>query len=169
MPDTPSPDHAPMARPAVRALEASQIRAVANAGIGDPSVLAFWFGEPDTVTPSFIREAVVASLSRGETFYTQNLGIPALRGAIAAYVSGLPASLGPDRVVVTASGMSALMVTVQAVVGAGDHVVAVTPLWPNLVEIPKILGASVTTVPLSPSAGGFTLDLDRLLEALRPG
>src|SRR5262249_40510394 len=149
---------------AVRALEVSQIRAVANAGMGDPGVLAFWFGEPDTVTPAFIRNAASASLARGETFYTQNLGMPALREAIAAYVSGVHAPLSPEQVAVTNSGMSALMVTVQALVGPGDHVVAVTPLWPNLVEIPKILGASVTTVPLVPGASGFTLDLDRLLE-----
>ena len=57
MPDASAPPAPPFARPAVRALEASQIRAVANAGIGDPDVLAFWFGEPDAVTPHFIRAA----------------------------------------------------------------------------------------------------------------
>jgi aspartate/methionine/tyrosine aminotransferase len=45
----------------------------------------------------------------------------------------------------------------------------VTPLWPNLVEIPKILGASVETVALDYGARGWTLDLDRLLCALTPG
>ena len=49
----------------------------------DPDVLAFWFGEPDQVTPAFIRDAATASLARGETFYSQNFGIPELRGAIA--------------------------------------------------------------------------------------
>ncbi len=43
-----------LARPAVQALAASKIREVANAGIGRPGVLPFWFGEPDTVTPDFI-------------------------------------------------------------------------------------------------------------------
>jgi aspartate/methionine/tyrosine aminotransferase len=157
------------ARPAVRALEASEIRAVANAGIGDPDVLPFWFGEPDAVTPEFIRAAAIASLQRGETFYTQNFGIPELREAIATYVSGLHRPVEPARIAVTASGMSALMIAVQALVGAGDSVVAVTPLWPNLTEIPRILDARVTTVPLAASARGFTLDLDRLLAALQPG
>jgi aspartate/methionine/tyrosine aminotransferase len=156
------------ARPAVRALEASEIRAVANAGIGDPDVLPFWFGEPDAVTPEFVRAAAVASLQAGETFYTQNFGTPELRDAIARYVTALHAPLDPERVAVTASGMSALMIAVQALVGAGDSVVAVTPLWPNLTEIPRILGARVVTVPLAPSARGFTLDLDRLLAALTP-
>ncbi len=39
--------------------------------------------------------------------------------------------------------MSALMLVVQALVAPGDRVVVVTPLWPNLVEIPKILSAHV--------------------------
>ena len=77
--------------------------------------------------------------------------------------------VGPDRVAVTNSGMSALMVTTQALVGAGDRVVAVTPLWPNLVEIPKILGADVECVQLRFGPAGWTLDVDRLLAALTPG
>ena len=169
MPDTSWPFDSTAARPAVRALESSQIRAVANAGMGDADVLAFWFGEPDEVTPQFVRAAAIEALQRGETFYTQNFGIPELRDAIARYVGGLHAPLSPERVAVTASGMSALMLATQALVGPGDHVVAVTPLWPNLVEIPKILGAEVTTVALAMTPRGFALDVDRLLAALRPG
>jgi aspartate/methionine/tyrosine aminotransferase len=167
--DAPLSDAAAGARAAVRALEASQIRAVANVAMGDPDVLAFWFGEPDQVTPGFIRDAAADSLSRGETFYVQNLGLPALREAIAAYIARLHAPLPAGRIAVTASGMSALSITVQALVGPGDRVVAVTPLWPNLTEIPRILGAEVVRVPLSAQHGAFSLDLDRLLDALRPG
>ena len=49
--------------------------------MGDPDILAFWFGEPDEVTPAYIRDAAIASLAAGETFYTQNFGIPELREA----------------------------------------------------------------------------------------
>ena len=132
-----------VARPAVRALMASQIREVANAGLGEDGVLPFWFGEPDEVTPAFIRDAAAQSLARGETFYSQNFGIPELREAIGAYVSRLHRPHADDRIAVTASGMSALMLTVEALVAPGDRVVVVTPLWPNLVEIPKILSANV--------------------------
>ena len=65
--------------------------------------------------------------------------------------------------------MSALMLAVEALVAPGDRVVVVTPLWPNLVEIPKILSANVECVPLAIAAGEWTLDLDRLLAALTPG
>jgi aspartate/methionine/tyrosine aminotransferase len=156
------------ARPAVRALMASQIREVANAGLGETGVLPFWFGEPDEVTPAFICDAAARSLARGETFYSQNFGIPELRDAIAAYVSRLHRPTASSHIAVTASGMSALMLTVEALVAPGDRVVVVTPLWPNLVEIPKILSANVVCVALDCAANGWTLDIDRLLAALTP-
>jgi len=159
----------PEAREAVRGLRASKIREVANAGMGRKDVLAFWFGEPDEVTPAFIRQAGIDALNAGLTFYTHNLGIPELREAIAAYLSRLHRPVGVDRIAVTSSGMSALMLTTQALVGPRDRVVAVTPLWPNLVEIPKILGADVVCVELTFGRAGWRLDLDRLLAALAPG
>ena len=70
-------------RQAIQNLEESKIREVANAGMGRSDVLAFWFGESDEVTPDFIRQAAIESLQAGETFYSQNLGLPALREAVA--------------------------------------------------------------------------------------
>ena len=168
-PSTRVDDAAALAPDAIRSLRGSKIREIANAGMHDPDVLAFWFGEPDLVTPQFIRDAATASLARGETFYAQNFGIPELREAIAGYVTRLHGPASTENVAVTASGMSALMLAVQALVAPGDRVVVVTPLWPNLVEIPKILRADVVCVPLVFGRGGWTLDLDRLLAALVPG
>ncbi|CAB3747046.1 aspartate aminotransferase [Burkholderia paludis] len=60
------------------------------------------------------------------------------------------------------------MLAAQLLVGPGERVVAVTPLWPNLVEIPKILGARVECVPLAYGDAGWQLDVGRLLAALTP-
>lgn len=161
--------HSPLlARDAVRALRASRIRDVANAGMGRPDVLPFWFGEPDEVTPEFIRRAAIDALEAGDTFYRHNLGIPELREALAGYVSGLRAPIRAERIVATNSGMSALALTMQALLDPGDRVVALSPSWPNLIEGPKILGARVTCVPLVFGARGWSLDLDRLLDAIGP-
>lgn len=165
--------HLPHARPLVHALGASRIREVANAGIGRDGVLPFWFGEPDEATPAFIRDAAKAGLDAGDTFYTHNYGVPALREAIATYLSSLHQPVAPERVAVTSSGVSALMLVAQLIVNPGDRVVAVTPLWPNLVEIPKILGADVTAVPLQFGGNAaeplWELDVAQLLNALTPG
>ena len=65
-------------------LGASRIREVANVGMGRDDVLPFWFGEPDEVTPAFIRDAAKQALDAGDTFYTHNLGLPQLRATLAA-------------------------------------------------------------------------------------
>jgi aspartate/methionine/tyrosine aminotransferase len=157
------------ARDAVRALRSSQIREVANAGFGKDDVLPFWFGESDRVTPQFIRDAASEALSSGATFYTHNLGTAPLREAIARHVSILHGATSLDHVAVTSAGVNALMLAAQLIIGSGERVVTVTPLWPNIVEIPKILGAQVDTVSLEYGPGGWQLNLEKLLAALAPG
>jgi aspartate/methionine/tyrosine aminotransferase len=153
-------------RPLIKDLAASKIREVANAGIGLDGVLAFWFGESDEVTSMAVREAAIASLRDGETFYAHNLGIAELREAIAAYATGLHVPVGAERIAVTSSGVSALMIAMQALVGAGDEVVAVVPVWPNLTAQPEILGAQVRRVSLRPERGRWQLDIDELRSAI---
>ncbi|RIX82775.1 pyridoxal phosphate-dependent aminotransferase [Acidovorax cavernicola] len=153
-------------REAIHHLEASKIREVANAGMGRDDVLAFWFGESDEVTPEVIRQAAIESLQRGETFYAHNLGLPELREAIARYTSRLHPTVDASRIAVTSGGVSALMLAVQALVDAGDDVVAVTPVWPNLTAQPAIMGAQVRTVSLVPVDGQWTLDLPALRAAV---
>lgn len=157
------------ARAAVRSLAASKIRELYNEGLGRKDVLAFWVGEPDEPTPEFIRQAARDSMAAGELFYTHNLGIPELRAVLARYVSRLHRVIGEDQVAVTSAGVNALMLASQLLLDPGDRVVEVVPLWPNLQEIPKILGAKVATVPLEFSASGWKLDVQRLLEELKPG
>jgi aspartate/methionine/tyrosine aminotransferase len=157
------------ARAAVQALAASKIRELYNEGIERRDVLAFWVGEPDEPTPQFIRQAATASIAAGELFYTHNLGIPELRDALAAYITRLHRPTTREQIAVTSAGVNALMLASQLLIDPGDRVVEVVPLWPNLQEIPKILGAEVATVALRFSSHGWTLDVQELLDALRPG
>ena len=160
---------APVARPEVLALRPSLIREVANAGLGRSDILAFWFGESDQPTPAFIREAAARALTDGRTYYTHNLGAPALRETLAAYLGDLHGRpIGAERMAVTSAGVNALMIAAQAVVSPGEKVVAVAPVWPNVPEIPRILSADLHTVALDPAQGRWRLDLDRLMDALTP-
>ena len=153
-------------RSIIENLQESQIREVANAGMGRTGVLPFWFGESDEVTPDFIRQAAIESLQRGETFYSHNLGLPELRDAITGYMGALHGPIAIDRLAVTSGGVNGLMLAIQALVDAGDEVVAVTPVWPNLTAQPAIMGAKVRCVSLKPVNGAWTLDLDVLLAAI---
>ena len=156
-------------RDTVMNLEESRIREVANAGMGQSDVLAFWFGESDEPTPDIVRQAAIASLQAGETFYSHNLGLPELREAVAQYMQGLHGpAIGPERVAITSGGVNALMLAFQALIVPGDEVVAVTPVWPNLTAQPLIMGANLRGVSLRPQQGQWGLDLQALLDAITP-
>ncbi len=153
-------------RTTIQNLQGSQIRQVVNAALGKPDVLRFWFGESDEVTPQAVRDAAAQSIQSGETFYNQNLGIPELREAIAGYMTRLHGDIGVDRIAVTSSGVNALMLSAQLLIDAGDEVVAVTPVWPNLTQQCVIMGAKLHTVSLTPKNGQWGLDLQKLLSAV---
>jgi aspartate/methionine/tyrosine aminotransferase len=145
-------------------LPGSKIREVANAGMGRPDVLAFWFGESDEVTPSAIRQAAADSLATGETFYSHNMGLPELREAIAAYTTRLhTVPVGMERIAITSGGVNALMLAAQALIDAGDDVLAVTPVWPNLTGQPRVMGANLRCHALTAKDGAWHLDVDALL------
>lgn len=157
------------ARPQVSALSSSRIRDIANAGMGRTDIAPFWFGEGDEVTPPFIREAAQKALADGETFYVHNLGLPELREAVAGYESRLQAiPSSPEQIAITGSGVSALMIANQLVVSPGDRVVVITPIWPNIAEAPRLLGAEIVRFPLSVANGKWSLDIERLLDTLTP-
>ncbi len=155
-------------REQVLRLPFSKIREVSRLGMEMPDVLPLWFGEPDVPTPSFIREAAKRALDQGETFYQPNAGLPTLRDGLATYLNRLYGSRYTARnIVVTGSGMNALMVAAQALVSPGDRVVTTTPSWPNLPAVQEILSADVQSVPLQWQSGRWRLDLDAFLDACR--
>lgn len=156
-------------RPAVRALQPSLIRKLANAAMGRPDVIPLWFGEPDKPTPEFIRQAAKDAIDEGQTFYQPNLGIVALRAALADYSNGLYGTgFTAENIAVTPSGMTALSIALQCIVADGSAVVVQSPVWPNLPAAAEILGAEIVRVSLRPRAGAWMLDLDELFDACPP-
>ncbi len=159
-----------LTRSSLGALQESLIRKLANQAMGQAGVIPLWFGEPDRPTPEFIREVAKSSLDEGNTFYQPNAGIPALRQAISSYMNTLYGSrFGAGNIVVTGSGMAAVMLAGQCLVSPGDVLVTHVPTWPNLPSAQQVLGAEVRRVPLEAKADGWTLDLDRLFEACTRG
>lgn len=155
-------------RPALDAIEGSLIREVSEAGRQVPGLIRLFFGEPDTVTPAFIRDAAKAALDAGETFYAPNPGIGPLREAISRYLTRNGRPVGPERVAVTASGVNALMLVAQALLDPGDRVVIPMPAWPNMDGIARVLGAQVAPLPLRIANGAWRVDLDELLATVTP-
>ena len=153
-------------RPEAQTLPESGIVRAMNYGLGREGLIPLWTGEGDVPTPDFIVETAHLSMQAGETFYTYQRGIPELRAGLAAYHAqhfGIPANA--DRFYVTGSGMQAVQIAMQAVVGKGDEIVVPTPAWPNYAATAHIAGAGVVEVPFDFTPEGWTLDLERLKAA----
>ncbi len=165
--DTPVVVNRPGVRTLVRALADSKIREVANPFMADPEIIRLWFGEPDLPTPAFICEAAAKAMAAGKTYYVPSLGVPELRQEIAAYQSALKGRpIGPERIVVTASGMSAIQLVVQLLVDPGDTVLTTSPLWPNISEASRLAGAKVELIELAVKDGRWSLDMQALADAV---
>jgi aspartate/methionine/tyrosine aminotransferase len=150
-------------RPLVEEMSGSRIRAVSESAFGKTGLIPLWFGESDRVTPPFVNEGAKKALDAGHTFYTPNRGIPALREAVAGYVSGLrKRKIDVENVTITASGVNAIMLVMQTLVSPGDNVVLVTPLWPNCADAVSALSGEPRRASLTAVNGGWKLDLDRL-------
>jgi aspartate aminotransferase len=154
-------------RDVIRELPVSRIAEVSALGMGDPAVIPLWYGEGDLPTPAFIGAAATAALQAGHTFYTYKAGLPQLRGAIADYLTGLyDRAVGAERILVSSSGMTALMLTAQALIDEGDNLVIVAPVWPNIAAAVTVMGGEPRLVSLDrQSGGGWHLDLERLFAA----
>jgi aspartate/methionine/tyrosine aminotransferase len=148
----------------------SRIRSIADLADQHPGTLRLFYGEDSLPTPPFIKDAAHRAIEGDMTFYTPNAGYPALRRGIADQVARLHGvELDPmSEVVVTASGMVALLLACQATVGPGDSAVVLTPLWPNVAEAVRLAGARAIEVPLELSEAGFRLNLDWIEAAIEP-
>src|SRR4051812_27500526 len=155
-------------RPAILGLEPSGISKVTALGLGNPDVLPLWFGETDLVTPPFIRAAAIQALEDGRTFYTNARGIQPLREAIRDFHRRtIGADIGLERITVPGGAMLAVVTALQMCCEAGDNVVIVSPIWPNIFQATRVVGAEPRLVRLEEDwqAGRWRLDLDRLFEA----
>jgi aspartate aminotransferase len=150
----------------IEQLEDSPIVDVWRMGYGRPEVIGMFAGEPDVPTPDFICEAAAQAMRDGKTFYSPNRGIAPLRAALSDYLRMLyGVDLPEDRIAVTSSGMSAVMLIAQATVSPGDNVIAITPSWPNIMRAMQICGAIPREVPMTPEADGWSLDLEAVFAA----
>ena len=154
-------------RSAIERMPASRIRDVANEAMGMEGLIPLWFGEPDVPTPDFICQAAADALSRGETFYTPNRGMPDLRHALARYTSALyQVPVADDRITITASGMSGIMLSHQLQVEPGTNNICATTAWPNVQGTVDVLGGEFRAAPLTFNGFRWQLDLETVFDAV---
>jgi aspartate aminotransferase len=157
-------------RPSIQTLEPNGIALVSGTALHDPDVIALWFGESDLVTPAFIRDAAKRALDEGRTFYTNTRGIAPLREAIRDFHRRTAdAEVALERITVPGAAMLAVITALQCLVEAGDNIVAVAPVWPNIFQAAEICGARVKFAHLvddwRAAPPRWTLDLESVFAA----
>ncbi|MGB0387324.1 MAG: pyridoxal phosphate-dependent aminotransferase [Ardenticatenaceae bacterium] len=122
-------------------------------------------GEPDFDTPAHIMEAAQEALLAGRTRYGSAVGSPALREAIASYVTRTrQIDVEASRVMVTPGVKSALFFALHALVESGDEVLLPNPGFPAYQQIVRITEGTPICYPLSAENGFLPVSAD--IEAL---
>jgi len=152
----------------VQAVPQSRIRELADIAMSMDGVLRLYFGESDLPTPQYIKDAAIHALRDGYTFYTENAGLPSLRAAIARNYKDLHGiTLDPARnIVVTASGVQALHVSIRCVLDPGDEAIVLTPAWPNGSAIVGMCSARALQMPHVLRSGRYEIDFAALESAI---
>jgi aminotransferase len=117
--------------PHLRDIPKSGIRDFFDIVAGRKDVISLGIGEPDFQTPWHIREKAIASIERGATRYTSNLGMPELRQALAEYMR---TSFHADydwqhEILVTVGVSEAFDIALRAVLSPGDEVLYHEPCF----------------------------------------
>lgn len=144
---------------ATRTYVAERIQAVPPSGIRRffdiaatmDDVISLGIGEPDFVTPAPIVQAGIASLQRGETHYTSNSGILALRQGLSSHLNRLyGVEYDPEELLITVGVSEALLLALMAILNPGDEVIVPEPCFvayrPTVIfggGVPVVVSATV--------------------------
>ena len=142
----------------------SRIRELAEVAMSMDGVLRLYFGESNLPTPDYIKQAAIQALNDGYTFYTENAGLPSLRRAIAHHYQTLHGvGLDPEsEIVITASGVQALNVSLRTMLDPGDEALVLTPAWPNGSSIIAMANAVPRQIAHPLCGDRYRIDFDAL-------
>lgn len=120
-------------------------------------IISFGAGEPDFATPAHIREAVKVALDdtkQGIGRYTDVMGTPALRAAVASTMSavhGIDVTAG--QVIVSCGAKHSLYNVLMALLEPGDEVIVPAPYWVSYPDMVRLAGGDPVIVDTSADEG----------------
>ena len=133
----------------VRALPSSGIRRFFELISNMDGVISLGVGEPDFVTPERFSKAAFDAVSRGETHYTSNYGLPELRQAVSDHLERLYGLRYDPRneVLITVGVSEGLMLALMAILNPGDELLSPNPYY--VAYLPTCQLAGGTFVPVA--------------------
>jgi aspartate/methionine/tyrosine aminotransferase len=137
---------------------ATHARALEAAG---RDVIHMEIGEPDFPSPPPVVAAAQSLLASGQIYYTSALGIRPLREAISRHYRrfyGL--DVAPERIVVTAGGSAALLLTCALLVNRDDEILLTDPSYPCNRHFVRVMEGVPKTLPVGAAESyQFTAEL----------
>ena len=117
------------------------------------SVIHLEVGQPGTPAPEAVLDAARAALATDRIGYTDSLGIPELREAIARhYGEQYGVAVDPDEVVVTTGSSAAFQLIFIAAFEPGDRVALAAPGYPAYRNILSALALEPVLIEVGPNA-----------------
>lgn len=147
-----------------------EVLAAANARrAAGESVISLCAGQPGSGAPAVVRERAAALLAGGDLGYTEALGIPALRRALAEhYGRWYHVDLDPSRIALTTGSSGGFLLAFLAAFEPGDRVALARPGYPAYRNILRSLGVDVVELPCGPESR-FQPTLAQLMAAYDGG
>ncbi|MEA2780340.1 MAG: arginine:pyruvate transaminase [Rhodospirillaceae bacterium] len=131
-------------------------------------IIVLSVGEPNFDTPPAIVAAAKASLDRGRTHYTDVIGDPPLRAAIARrHTASTGQIVGPENVVVVAGAQCGLFSAALCLLDPGDEIIVPEPMYVTYEAAIGASGASIRRVPLK-AENRFRLQAADVAAAIGP-
>lgn len=155
--------------PVIKAIQPSGIRKFFDIVAEMKDAISLGVGEPDFITPMHIRQAGIASLENGHTYYTSNSGLKDLRKEISNYMQRR-FDLTYDsttQVLVSVGGSEAIDLALRAVVQPGDEVLIPEPSF-VCYKPDAILAGGVPVVLETKQEDNFILTPETLEKAITP-
>jgi len=119
-------------------------------------------------TPQNICDAAVKAIKDGYTHYGPAAGYPALREAIAEYISSTrKIDVNINEIVVTPGAKPIMFFGIMTCVNEGDEVIYPNPGFPIYESVINFIGAKPVPVPLLESVD-FRFDIQRLIDSVTP-
>jgi aspartate/methionine/tyrosine aminotransferase len=108
-------------------------------------------GEPDFLTIEAVVTAGQASLARGDTKYSEAVGIMPLRQAIAHfYQTDYGLDIDPERIIITPGASGALLLIAALLINPGDGMLMTDPGYPCNRHFLRLVEGEGQLVPVGP-------------------
>jgi aspartate/methionine/tyrosine aminotransferase len=129
------------------------MRAANEAAAAGRNIIHLEVGQPGTQAPEAVREAARRALAQDRIGYTDALGIPALRQAIAAhYRAQYGVAVDPAEIAITTGSSAAFQLAFLAAFEPGDRVALAAPGYPAYRNILTALGLQPVLIEVGENA-----------------